>query len=125
MFCCCPGDKIKEEAKHKPHIKRSYEDPEVDHDSDEENEAPHVLDDNHVENEEGLIVVPEDHIVSEEDYFVESEEESEDESSTDQHAPNDTDEVIVADIDDGIEQAVPAEEGRSMRVNTGAGVERV
>jgi hypothetical protein len=38
MFCCCPGDKIKEEAKHKPHIKRSYEDPEVDHDSDEENE---------------------------------------------------------------------------------------
>ena len=77
------------------------------------------------ENNEGLIIVPEDNIVNKEDSFVENEEESESDSDTDPQSSNEAKEVIVADIDDVIEQSEPAEEGRPRRINVGAGVERI
>ena len=81
---------------------------------DEDEEEYHVLNENPVdvedreeiarlENNEGLLIVPEDIIVSEEDSFVENEGESESESDKDPHSSNEAEEVIVDDIDDVIE----------------------
>ena len=73
-------------------------------------------------NDEGLIVIPEDNIVSEEKFSIEPDDDDDAESSdicTEE-------EVVVADIDDEESgHAEPFEVGRPKRANAGAGVERL
>ena len=73
---------------------------------------------------EGIIIVPEDNLVSEEEYFVENEDESEDLIDADPPNTSVEEEVIVADIDNSTEQGEPVDQGRPRRANAGAGVER-
>ena len=77
-----------------------------------------------------LSIVPEDNIVSEEEYFVENEDESIDDDSeetrnTKKCATFVDEDVIIADIDDDSGQADPIECSRPRRANAGTGVERL
>ena len=74
-------------------------------------------------NDDGLIIIPEDHIVSEEDYFMEEDEDDSETGEDEPTIPANAEEVVVADLDDNIE-AVPCNT-RPKRVNAGAGVERL
>ena len=72
--------------------------------------------------DEGLIVVPEDNIVSEEESFVESD----DDDETEAQSTSIEEEVVVADIDDeDPDQSETVEDRRPRRANAGAGVERL
>ena len=97
-----------------------YIEPEIDeeeagHDIDEnqigiQNEDELAEQDLHIPNEdEGLIFVPEDNIVSEEESFVENEDGLDSDSDAVLEDASAGDEVVVADIDDVLEQAEPTQ----------------
>ena len=85
---------------------------------DIEEEQNIVMGDN--EDEEGLMVVPEDNIVSDDETFIEDE--SDRINDVEAEAPQDVtvEEAVVADVDD-----VPMTYDRPRRANAGAGVERL
>ena len=68
-----------------------------------------------------MIIIPEDSIISEEEYFVENEE-SENENDTDTLDPNSEEEIIVAEIDAVAESSSPVVQGRPRRANAERGV---
>ena len=61
-------------------------------------------------NDDGLIIVPEDNIVSEEEDFIEHDDEVDAESDVASENASIAEEVIVADIDDNPEQPIPSEQ---------------
>ena len=77
------------------------------------------------ENDEGMIIVEEDHIVSEEESFVESEGEEDIHGAVDTEERPDTEEAIIANIDDEDEPEQSVAQSRPRRSNAGAGVERM
>ena len=77
------------------------------------------------ENDEGVIIVEEDHIVSEEESFVESEDEEGINSVVDTEEEPDAVEAVVANIDDEEEPGQSVAQSRPRRLNAGAGVERL
>ena len=77
------------------------------------------------DNEEGVIIVEEDNIVSEVESFVENEEEENmNDGLNGQEEPN-TEDVVVAKIDDDHDPEQSAAQSRPRRLNAGTGVERI
>ena len=76
--------------------------------------------DNQNENDDGLIIVPEDNIVSDDETFIESEVDPMDDVGMVASQDNAADEVIVADVDD-----TPVGNDRPRRANAGQGIERL
>ena len=76
------------------------------------------------DNEEGVIVVAEDNIISEEESFVENEEDEDLNGSVDTQEEPNAEEVVVASIDDH-EPEQPTTHSRPRRTNAGAGVNRI
>ena len=72
-----------------------------------------------------MIIVEEDHIVSEEESFVESEEEEDIHGAVDIEERPDAEEAIIANIDDEDEPEQSVAQSRPRRSNAGAGVERM
>ena len=78
---------------------------------------------NIINDNEGLIVVSEDNIVSEEDSFTESDEDANTDASVEAFIPNMEEEAIIADIDDSPKLMDTPVHSRPRRANVGAGVE--
>ena len=76
-------------------------------------------------NDDGLIIVPEDNIVSEEEDIIEHNDEIDEGSDIASENASIAEEVIVADVDDNPEEPMVTEHGRPRRVNAGSGVERI
>ena len=76
-------------------------------------------------NDDGLIIVPEDNIVSEEEDIIEPNDEIDEGSDIASENASIAEEVIVADVDDNPEEPMVTEHGRPRRVNAGSGVERI
>ena len=77
-------------------------------------------DDNEGENDEGLLIIPEDNIVSDDEIFIEDEEDTACGVNTTAPQTNTAEEVIVAGVDDA-----PVLNKRPRRANAGAAVERL
>ena len=75
-------------------------------------------------NEEDIIVVAESNIVSNKELFMENEEEEDLNNSLDAQEESDTEEIVVANIDD-YEPEQLATQTRPRRANAGADVERL
>lgn len=88
-----------------------------------------VNDDVVVDNQEGLDVVIEDNIVSEEDDIVDPNDEEDEESNVNQQDENDNDNIedvaVVANIDDEAEPVNEYMNNRPRKTCAGAGVERM
>ena len=76
------------------------------------------------DNEEGVIVVAEDNIVSEEESFVENEEKEDLNNSLDTQEDLNAEEVLVANIDDH-EPEQPATQTKPRRTNARTSVKRI
>ena len=72
------------------------------------------------EDNEGLLFVPEDNVVSDDEMFIENDTDTVDDLGAVVQTNEDPEEVVVADVNDG-----PAENSRPRRANAGAGVERL
>ena len=72
------------------------------------------------EDNEGLLFVPEDNVVSDDETFIENDTDTVDDLGAVVQTNEDLEEVVVADVDDG-----PAENSRPRRANAGAGFERL
>ena len=90
------------------------------HIADVQNKDPNVQD-----NEEGVIILEEDHIASEEESSVENEGEIEVENGLDPPEDLNAEEVVVANIDGNEEPEGSIVQVRPIRANTGAGIGRL
>ena len=84
------------------------------------NDNEEVRDENHDEDNEGLIFVAEDNVVSDDETFIENEVDASDDVVAVAQINEATQEVTVSDVDD-----VPVPNSRPRRINAGKGIERL